>query len=111
MLSKEQSGFVQYWQANRQRYSSFSSKITRGLPFAIVFFVPILLFVGVVYMFFPEWYAKVSDTSASSLLVACIAVFITILFFAYFRMHFKWEMNEQLYNELIYKQERENAAN
>ncbi len=111
MLSNEQSGFIQYWQANRQRYSSFSSKISRGLPFAVVFFLPILLFVGVVYLFFPEWYAKVSNTSAASLMVATIAVFIAILFFAYFRMHFKWEMNEQLYNELIFKQQREKAAN
>ncbi len=111
MLSKEQSGFIQYWEANRQRYSSFSSKITRGLPYAAVFFIPILLFVGVVYLFFPDWYAKVSDTSAASLVVASIAVFIAIIFFAYFRMHFKWEMNEQLYKELIYKQQREKAAN
>jgi hypothetical protein len=111
MLSKEQSDFIQYWEANRQRYSSFSSKLSRGLPFSIVFFIPILLFVGIVYLFFPDWYAKVSDTSAASLFVASIAVFITIIFFAYFRMHFKWEMNEQLYKELIYKQQRGNAAN
>lgn len=111
MLSREQSGFIQYWEANRQRYSSFSSKISRGLPFAVIFFIPILLFVGIVYLFFPEWYAKVSDTSTASLIVAFIAVFIAILFFAYFRMHFKWEMNEQLYHELLYKQKKNDLPN
>ena len=111
MLSDEQTGFIHYWEAHRERYSSFSSKISRGLPYAIIFFIPILLFVGVVYLFFPDWYAKVSNTSAASFYMACIAVFITIIFFAYFRMHFKWEMNEQLYHELIIKQQKENAAN
>jgi len=76
---------------------------------AIVFGLPIILFVLVVYLWFPDWYAKISGSSAGSFMMAVIAVLICILFFsyfrmhfkwAYFRMHFKWEMNEQLYLEL-----------
>ncbi|MEO6404295.1 MAG: hypothetical protein ABIY51_13665 [Ferruginibacter sp.] len=111
MLSPEQNLFIHYWETNRERYNSFASKFLRGLPFAIISFAPILLFVGMVYLFFPDWYGKISNSSPASYFVAVIAVLITILFFAYFRMQFKWEMNEQLYHELLIKQQKENAAN
>jgi hypothetical protein len=35
-----------------------------------------------------------------------IGFILSILFFAYFKMHFKWEMDEQLYNELKAKQKK-----
>jgi cbb3-type cytochrome oxidase subunit 3 len=56
-------------------------------------------------MFFPEWYSKISNIrSTSSFLIVMLAVFIATIFFAYFRMQFKWEMNEQLYRELKNKE-------
>ena len=64
----------------------------------------------VVYLFFPDWYTKISGTTPWTFIVVLIAVIIAILFFSYFRMHFKWEMNEQAYLELKYKQEHSDAA-
>lgn len=36
-------------------------------------------------------------------LIIVIAVIVCMFFFSYFRMQYKWEMNEQLYRELKQK--------
>ena len=110
MLSEKDLSFIQYWESERETQRSFTSKMLRGLPMATMFSLPILLFIGVVYLWFPDWYTKISGTSAGSFVMVVIAVIISILFFSYFRMHFKWEMNEQLYTELKIKQQKQQAA-
>lgn len=102
MLTDKEKAFIEYWELRRIPYSDPTSKLLRGLPVAFLFGLPILLSVMLVYFFSPEWYTKVS-LSAGSLLAIIVAVFIAILFFSFFRMHFKWEMNEQAYRELIKK--------
>ncbi|HNP54320.1 MAG TPA: hypothetical protein PKK69_06870 [Ferruginibacter sp.] len=76
---------------------------------AFLFSLPILLSVAAVYLYAPEWYTKVSKQMGSFSAVF-LAVFGCILFFAFFRMHFKWEMNEQLYQELLHKKGKADAA-
>ncbi len=110
MLSEEEEKFLVYWEERRELYSKASNKFLRGLPMALVFGLPILLLIAVVYIFIPDWYIKVSKTSTQTFIVVVIAVFIAIVFYAFVRMHFKWEMNEQLYNELKNVQKKE-AAN
>jgi hypothetical protein len=39
---------------------------------------------------------------------AVIAMIGVVLFYAYFRMQYKWEMNEQLYHELKSKENKSN---
>ena len=111
MLTEKEHSFIKYWETYRIPHNSFSSKLLRGLPVAIMFGLPIILFILSVYIYFPDWYTKISNTTSGSFVTIVIAVFIAILFFSYFRMHFKWEMNEQLYKELIYKQKKAQAAN
>lgn len=103
MLSEKDKKFMRFWEEQRERQSNFFAKLTGGIPMAIIFCVPILLFVSSVYFFLPEWYTKVSNSMSGSLVTIVIAVFICVLFFSYFRMQFKWEMNEQLYRELKQK--------
>lgn len=110
MLSDKDRSFIQYWEKEREAQSSISSKLLGGLPMAAMFALPIILFILVVYLWFPDWYTKISGTSTGSFIMVIVAVLILILFFAYFRMHFKWEMNEQLYTELKIKQQKEQAA-
>lgn len=110
MLTEKELSFIQYWETYRIAHSSFTSKLLRGLPMAIMFGLPILLFILSVYLYFPEWYYKISNTTSGSFVAIIIAVLIGIIFFSYFRMHFKWEMNEQLYKELLYKQKKSQAA-
>jgi MFS superfamily sulfate permease-like transporter len=100
MLSQKDKEFITYWEKVRDTRKSFSVKLTSGLPMAALFSVPILLFITVIYLFFPEWYTKVSSRLPGAVLTIVIAVIICMLFFSYFRMQYKWEMNEQLYQEL-----------
>lgn len=110
MLNTEEEKFMKYWDENREERSKFSNKLSSGLPMAILFGLPILLLIAAVYLFFPEWYTKVSSSLQGTLPVIIIAVSIAVVFYAFTRMHFKWEMNEQLYKELLQKDRKSNAA-
>jgi len=111
MLSEKEEQFLIYWERNKEMQSTFLSKLSSGLPMALLFGLPILLSVVIVYLFFPEWYTKISNTGPGTFKIIVLAVFVAMLFFSYFRMQFKWEMNEQAYQELKNKQHRANAAN
>jgi len=100
MLKEEEIKFMEYWEAVRDRESRFLNKLTGGMPMAMIFSLPIILSLALVYFIFPEWFTKISQKAMSVSYSIIIAVFISSLFFAFFRMQFKWEMNEQLYQEL-----------
>ena len=108
MLTDDENRFLVFWEKNKELHSTFSSKLLRGLPMACLFGLPILLLIACVYLFLPEWYTKISKTSPETFLIVTIAVFITVFFYAFIRMHFKWEMNEQLYKEIKYKEKKAN---
>lgn len=108
MLSEKDKEFISYWEQAREARKSFAAKLTSGLPMAALFSVPILLFIAVIYLFFPEWYTKVSAKMPGSVSTIVVAVIICMFFFSYFRMQYKWEMNEQLYQELKNKENKQN---
>lgn len=110
MLTERDKVFMLYWEKERTRQNSFASKLLSGLPMAMLFSLPILLLILAVYLFFPEWYMKISNTSQGSFITIVIAVFLCVIFFSYFRMHYKWEMNEQIYQELKAKAQQPDAA-
>ena len=110
MLSEKDTQFIKYWEKERERYNSIPARLINGLPMAALFCIPILLFITAVYLFFPEWYTKVSNNIAGSMTTIVIAVIICMLFFSYFRMQYKWEMNEQLYQELKKKMAKTDEA-
>ena len=101
---------MKHWETVRESESRFMSKLVRGLPVAMLFGLPIILSLIAVYVLSPEWYSKISQAASGILGTLIIAVIITILFFSYFRMHFKWEMNEQLYQELKSRQNNTQSA-
>ena len=103
MLTEREKEFLNHWEKVREQENTFSRKLISGLPFAALFSFPILLLVICVYLFLPDWYAKISGTNPSTMVAAVVGVIISTIFFSYFRMHFKWEMNEQLYLELKQK--------
>ena len=106
MLTDDERRFVTFWEKNKELHSTFTSKLLRGLPMACMFGLPILLLIACVYLFLPEWYTKISKTSPETFLIVTLAVFAAIFFYAFTRMHFKWEMNEQLYKEIKYKEKK-----
>lgn len=110
MLTEKEKRFLAYWEGAREKESGFGQKMRRGLPMAMLFGLPILASVVVVYFLSPEWYTKVSRSITQVTVTVIIAVILFMLFFSFTRMHFKWEMNEQLYQELKQKRAREDAA-
>ncbi len=110
MLTEEELNFLTFWEANRETYSQFRSKIVRGLPMAIIFGFSIIALLLVVYLFIPDWYSKVSIQNSGTVLAILMSILILIGFISFFRMHFQWEMNEQAFKELKAKQHKMDAA-
>ena len=113
MLTKDEENFVKYWEANSEQEGKFLIKLLAGLPMAMLFGLPIILFVVVVYIFFPDWYAKAGGEFSSSLGAVIVAVLLSIIFFAFFRKHFEWEQKQNQYLRLKHKSENpeQNATN
>lgn len=109
MLTEKEKQFIFYWEKNREAQSAFASKLLRGFPMAILFSLPVLLSVVVVRLFFPEWYTKISATSPGMFLTVIFAVIAITLFYAVFRMHSKWEHNEEVYKRLLLKQKKQDS--
>ena len=107
MISEKEIKFITYWEIEREQRAKFSNKLLSGIPMSFLFGLPILLSITVVYLFFPEWYTKISNLPKGVLPTIFLAVILSMLFFSYFRMQYKWEMNEQLYQELKSKQKKE----
>lgn len=106
MISEKDIAFLRYWERNREMENTFISKLTRGFPMALLFGLPIILLVLVVRLFLPDWYMKISGTSPGMFVTAVVAMLVVVIFYAYFRMQYKWEMNEQLYKELKAKENK-----
>lgn len=112
MISEKDIAFLRFWERNREIENTFISKLTRGFPMALLFGLPIILLVVVVRLFFPDWYMKISGTSPGMFITAVIAMIGVVIFYSYFRMQYKWEMNEQLYKELKSKENKsDNQSN
>ena len=108
MISEKDRDFLKYWEANREIENTFKRKLSGGFPMALLFGLPIILFIVVIRIFLPDWYMKISATSSGMFFTAVIAMIGVVLFYAYFRMQYKWEMNEQLYHELKSKENKSN---
>lgn len=102
MLSAQDKEFVEWWGKNRNREKKLVKQLAVGLPLGLAFGFPILLSV-----MFRGWYKSMTYVSGSQLTIILIAVLLIVVFYAVFRMRFKWEMNEQRYNELLKKAEQE----
>lgn len=126
MLTEKDMQFITRWERVREEESTFKHKFLSGLPMAFLFGLPVLIFFVVVQIFFPSWFTtathkstdivvpelseKFMKLSTGDVAMAFIAVIIVILFFSYFRMHYKWETNEQLYKELKSKEKKMHGA-
>lgn len=105
MLSEKENEFVEHWKVVRAEYATWKSKLYRGLPMAIIFSIPILLSISAVEFFSPEWFTKLSQSAKNATWPILLGIILIVLFFSVFRMHFQWEENEQIYQQLLLKKE------
>lgn len=103
METMNEEEFVESWAQNREEFSGITSKFVRGLPFAILFTLPIVLVVMLVYFLSPDWYAKMKLQREGIFTTIFVSLVIIVLFIAYFRMHLKWEQNEEAYQRFLRK--------
>ncbi|MGH2649305.1 MAG: hypothetical protein ACRDE8_17125 [Ginsengibacter sp.] len=105
MLTEDEKLFIKYWENNREKKKHFLSMLAGGLPMGLIFALPVL-----VAVIFHDWYKSMIYISDSQLIVIIIGVLAVAVFYAVFKMKFKWEQNEQLYKELKFKENQDNAA-
>lgn len=105
MITDQEKLFIDYWEANRDNQKKTLYQLALGLPIGLVFAFPVLLSV-----IFHDWYKQMVFISGSQLTVIMIGILGIAVFFALFRMKFKWEENEQLYKELKFKEQKPDAA-
>jgi membrane protein YdbS with pleckstrin-like domain len=98
MLTKEEKGFIEYWEQNRLHKKKILHQLAVGLPLGV------LLAIAICINFFSGWYKKADmmlHTDTSLILVLLVAVLLIVIFVVVFSARHKWEMNEQHYQELI----------
>ncbi|HMO32618.1 MAG TPA: hypothetical protein PKE63_04650 [Lacibacter sp.] len=105
-MTKEDAAFLQWWEQNRDREKRWVNQLAVGLPLGIVFGLPILLSV-----LFRGWYKRMPYVSGSQLTLILMGILGIAVFYAVFRMRFKWEMQEQRYRELKADQKQEETEN
>jgi uncharacterized BrkB/YihY/UPF0761 family membrane protein len=109
MLSEEENGFIEYWEANRLKRRRFFKQLAIGLPLGV------LLVVSIFLSFFSGWH-KQADIELRSqsqsqpdystiILVLIIAALLIVVFTAVFSARHKWDLNEQRYRELLAKKD------
>jgi pilus assembly protein TadC len=105
MLTKDEKRFISFWEENREKAGKPVTQLARGLPLGLIFALPVLIAV-----IFHDWYKNMVYISNAEMIVIIIGVLAVAIFFAIFRMRFKWENNEQLYKELKFKEKNDDAA-
>ncbi len=105
MLTNDEKLFIEYWEKNRDKKKHFLYQLAYGLPYGLVFALPVL-----VALIFHDWYKSMVYISGAQVIVIMICVLGIAIFFAVFRMRFKWENNEQVYKELKFKAQKGDAA-
>ena len=106
MLTTDEKLFLEFWEKNREKEKHFLRQLAGGLPIGLIFALPVLITV-----IFHNWYKSMTYISGAQVIVIVIGAFCIAIFFAVFRMKFKWENNEQLYKELKLKEKSGDSDN
>lgn len=102
MLTKEESEFLVFWEEKRERTKHWLSHLKTGFLYGLIFALPILI------NYLSGWFTNIRLMLPGTLTFICIAVGAIVFFFAIFYQRFRWERNEQLYDELKAKEKIKN---
>lgn len=105
MITAQEKLFIDYWEANRDSQKKIFYQLAWGLPLGLVFALPVLLSV-----IFHDWYKSMIFISGTQITLIMITILGIAVFFALFRMKFRWEENEQRYKELKFKESKNDPA-
>jgi hypothetical protein len=96
--SPDEEKFLSYWESNRDKESRLSVQLLFGLPYGILFSIPIL----VNFLLGRFWYKRADAVGLSQFnpIVLVIAVLLISIFIAVLNRKFRWEKLENQYLEL-----------
>ncbi|RYY84953.1 MAG: hypothetical protein EOO15_18200 [Chitinophagaceae bacterium] len=106
MLTPEEKGFVDFWSVQRLRRKSIASRLSSGLPLGV--FIVLVLFVSI----FTGWYQRATAiirTHSSVILVVILAAVGIVLFMSYFSAQHEWDQNEERYQALLHREEKQQS--
>ena len=103
MLSDKEKAFLEYWEENRIKEKSVVRQFFPGLPIGFCLGIAILL------LFDSGWYERANAVAQSegSPVVIFIGILAIVAFTGFFYKRYRWEMNEQTYQELKVKGEKD----
>jgi len=104
MLNDEEKGFIAFWEANRSRKRNFVRYIQYGLPMGVA------IGAGILVNLLSGWDKRasmVANADPSLILILLIALILIVVFMSVFTVRHRWEINEQRYQELLSKREKE----
>jgi uncharacterized membrane protein len=107
MLTPDEEKFITFWEANREKQKKWTRKLSIGLPASTVFVI--LIFIN----FFSGWYKRAQmmiNADHSLILILLIAGIGIVLFYTIFSVRHRWEMNEQQYEELMARKEKQDGG-
>ena len=106
MLTKQEEAFLNYWEQNREREKSVVRQFFPGLPIGFAIAAAILLVLD------SGWYerANMVAQSESSPVIIFIGILAIVAFTGFFYKRYRWEMNEQTYQELKVKTKKDKQA-
>jgi hypothetical protein len=96
--SVDEQKFLTYWEQNREREGRLMVQLLFGLPYGILFSIPIL----VNFLLGRFWYKRADAVGLSQFnpIVLIFAVLIISVFIALINRRFRWEKLENQYLEL-----------
>lgn len=106
MLYKEDEDFVRYWGKNREKQKTSIRPFLVGMSSGFVIGILILITLS------SGWYerAEMVANAGLSSVIFLLAILLLSFFMAFFYRKFRWEMQEQRFQELMAKKKRQEAA-
>jgi hypothetical protein len=107
MLTKEETDFIRYWEANRLKRKKVSRQLLVGIPAGLLITVPIVINLA------SGWYKRATMEANSSdfnPMVLIVALLIIVAFSAIFWQQHQWDQYEQRYLELLARRDREDRG-
>lgn len=104
MLTDTEEQFVDYWEKNREKQASIQYKLLSGLPWGMLFSLPILIN----FILGRFWYKRADAVGSAQFnpLVLVFAVILITVFIGVFRKQHQWEQREQQYKSFMIKKNK-----
>jgi mannose/fructose/N-acetylgalactosamine-specific phosphotransferase system component IIC len=107
-LTEDEQKFMEYWERERDRQKRTFYQLWVGLPIGLLFAIPILIN----FVLGRFWYKRADAVGNAQFnpMVLVIAVLGIAVFMAIFQKKFKWDQQEQQYQEFKAKKNRAQKA-